>query len=106
MLGHYKRNVGFVTEIPLMDVCKWLIREGIASDKFRAKAVIIKEVGKLALQSEGLMLYDEFSRLFAKGIFKKALNDACSKFGAVINRRNHTDGDGLPMAQKLNQLNR
>lgn len=49
VLATYKRDVGFVTEVSLKEVQNWLVKEGIAADREKAKSAIENEIGKLAM---------------------------------------------------------
>ena len=69
-----------MTEISLKEVKNWLIKEGIAADREKAKTAIENEIGKMAMADQEIMTYDEFNRLFAKGVLKKAIVDVAEKF--------------------------
>ena len=45
--------MGFVTEVPLKTVLNWLVAEGIALDREKAKLALINEIGGLSLEDEG-----------------------------------------------------
>lgn len=49
VMATYKREVGFVTEVSLKEVQAWLVKEGIAGDREKAKTVIENEIGKLSM---------------------------------------------------------
>ena len=82
VFNHYQRDVGFVTEISLKEVAAWFVKEDIAPDLGKAKIAIKNEIGKLSLEKQELMTFDEFSRLFTKGVVKKALIDVADRFEA------------------------
>lgn len=50
VMAYHKRDVGFVTEIPLRIVQDWLVKEGIALDRDKAKMVMVSEIGALRLE--------------------------------------------------------
>jgi hypothetical protein len=50
VMAYHKRDVGFVTEIPLRIVQDWLVKEGIALDRDKAKMVMVNEIGALRLE--------------------------------------------------------
>ena len=101
----YTHDPGFVTEIPIPEVHKWLIKEGIVADKEKAKRAIQQEVGKLRLQSEGLMLYEEFTRMFTKGVIKNALHDVAERFNQMMKKKG-ADVEDLPVGRKIDQYAR
>jgi len=79
-MATYKRDVGFVTEVSLKEVKNWLVKEGIAVDREKAKTAIENEIGKLEMADQDIMTHDEFNRLFAKGLLRKAIVDVAEKF--------------------------
>jgi hypothetical protein len=66
--------------VSLKEVKSWLVKEGIALDREKAKTAIENEIGKLSMADDDKMTYDEFNRLFAKGVLRKALIDVAEKF--------------------------
>lgn len=84
VLGHYQRDVGRITELPLQVVSKWLVKEGIAGDVEKAGLTITNEIGQLRQANENLITFEEFSRLFTKGVFKKAIVDVADRFGKML----------------------
>ena len=47
-----------MTEISLKEVKNWLIKEGIAADREKAKTAIENEIGKMAMADQDIMTYD------------------------------------------------
>jgi len=88
-----------VTEISLREVLAWFVKEEIAPDIQKAKIAIKNEIGKLSLEKQDLITFDEFSRLFTRGVVKKALIDMNERFEAKKNKKNaksgSTEGIGL-----------
>lgn len=74
----FRRSVGLVTEIDLKSVLDWLVEVEVAFDVERARRVISIEVGPLRLEHQGKITFDEFSRLFTKGVLKNALIDVAA----------------------------
>ena len=67
--AHFKRDDIFMTdELPEKPILIFLVKEGVALDRDKARAAIELEIGPLA--KEGFISYDEFSKIFCRGIFK------------------------------------
>jgi hypothetical protein len=62
-------DIRLVSEIPLKAVLEFLVKEGIALDKEKAREMIEKLVG-VQFISSGSITETEFKKLFNKGIFK------------------------------------
>lgn len=77
----HKRDVGKVTEIPLKLLTGWMVDNRIAHDRHNAMVFLTSEVGLLKLQTQGIVTFDEFERLFTKGCLKRALQDVASRYG-------------------------
>ena len=105
VLATYKREVGFVTEVSLKEVQAWLVKEGIAGDREKAKTAIENEIGKLSMAEQGIITYDEFNRLFAKGVLRKAIVDVAEKFTALMKLKGD-NSEGMPLGRKIDQYAR
>lgn len=58
-------------ELPVKPILAFLVKEGVALDREKAKTAIEQEIGPLG--KEGMISYDEFSKIFCRGIFKQAI---------------------------------
>ena len=56
--------------LPVDTIKKWIVKNQLASDMEQASKVIIKLLGKVEM-----IEYEEFYKLFIKGIFRTALLD-------------------------------
>ena len=65
----FKRDDIFMTdELPLKPILLFLVKEEVALDRDKAKTAIEQEIGSLG--KEGYISFDEFSKIFCRGIFK------------------------------------
>ena len=103
--SHHKRDVGFVTEIPLKVVLNWLVKEGVALDRDKAKLVVKSEIGTLSQEDDGLLLYDEFNRIFCRGVIKQALINISQKFEGEMMRKG-PEFEALPLDRKIESYSR
>ena len=55
-------------ELPLKPILTFLVKEGVALDRDKAKQAIEQEVGPLS--NDTMINYKEFSSIFCRGIFK------------------------------------
>ena len=61
-----------VTELALTVVLDFLVREAVALDRDKAREIIMKQIGDEHV-ADGKISADSFSKLFCKGMFKRAL---------------------------------
>lgn len=84
VLSYHKKEVGFVTELPIKIIQDWLVKEQVALDVEKAKIILNTEIGSLRFEQKGLLTFDEFSRLFTKACLRKALIDVAAKYGSLM----------------------
>ena len=58
-------------ELPLKPILTFLVKEGVALDRDKARQAIEQEVGPLS--NDTMINYREFSSIFCRGIFKQAI---------------------------------
>ena len=58
-------------ELPLKLILQFLVKEGVALDRDKAKTAIEQEIGPLA--KDNMISCDEFQKIFCRGIFKQAI---------------------------------
>ena len=68
-----------VDELPVKPILSYLVKEGIALDRDKAKTAIENEIGN-QLANEGMISYREFQQIFCRGIFKEALIRSADAF--------------------------
>ena len=57
--AHFKTKDSFMTdELPVKPILTFLVKEGVALDREKAKTAIEQEIGPLG--KEGMISYDEF----------------------------------------------
>ena len=101
---HFGRDEEFMTdELPIRPVLNFLVKEGIALDRDKAKQVIISEIGRLA--RDGMISYGEFSSIFCRGIFKQALIRSAETFNSAIQRKSGQISD-LNLRQRIDNYKR
>lgn len=76
-------DIRLVSEIPLKTVLEFLVKEGVALDKEKAREMIEKVLG-VQLASSGPISETEFKKLFNKGIFKQALVKIAATFDLQV----------------------
>jgi hypothetical protein len=86
-------------------ILNWLVKEGVALDKDKAKLVIKSEIGILSQEDEGLLIYDEFNRIFCRGVFKQALITISQKFEGEMKRKG-PEFEDLPLDRKIESYSR
>ena len=82
--------------LPVSIIKKWIVQNQLASDMEQASKVIIKLLGKVEV-----MEYEEFYKLFIKGIFRTALLDMLENIDELT--RDQAD---LPLTLKLGAFRR
>jgi hypothetical protein len=94
-----------ITEIPAKIILDFLEQEKIVADREKARELIRNEIDPSVL-ADGKCSFDEFSKLFCKGIFKHAL------MRIAKNVHNHGNGalketkNALNLESKMNAYNR
>lgn len=77
--AHFKRDDVFMTdELPIKPILNYLVKEGVALDRDKAKQAVEQEIGPLA--RDGMISYDEFSKIFCRGMFKQAIVHSAESF--------------------------
>ena len=89
-------NVNEDPVLPIKMVIKFLVKKGLALDDEQAEKDIQKILGKVTE-----MEYEEFYRLFCKGIFRVALLDMITSIEKLAK-----DNDTLPLSLKLGAYRR
>ena len=69
-------------ELPLKPILAFLVKEGVALDPNKAKTAIEQEIGPLG--KEGSISFDEFSKIFCRGIFKQAIVRSADTFDDLL----------------------
>ena len=85
------------THLPILRVADFLVQKNIASDRDRARQVIFKNQS----QRRENVTYDEFNRIFCKGLFKDALVGVTES----INKQ-AANKEELPFALKVGEYQR
>lgn len=62
-----------IADVPLDKVYDFVIKKHIVKDRQMATKLVSQQIGMAQLQKPNLMCYEEFNRLFCKGMFKVAL---------------------------------
>ena len=95
VLEHSDRNFDLnqVQELPMIAILDWLVKEQVSQNRDRASGVIDSLIGSQRF-SEDSIHYDEFSKLFQKGMFKATLIRIAAKF-------EKTQKSGLSLGRKL-----
>lgn len=89
-------NVNEDPILPIKPVVKFLVKKGMSLDNEQAEKDIQKILGKITE-----MEYEEFYRLFCKGIFRVALLDMISSIEKLAK-----DNESLPLSLKLGAYRR
>lgn len=92
-----------VTELPLNVILDFLIRESVALDRDKAKEIILKQIGEEHI-NDGKISADSFSKLFCKGMFKRALIKIAETFENQV-KTGKISAD-LPLGRKLDTYQR
>lgn len=82
--------------LPVDTVKKWIVKNQLASDMEQAGKVLLKLLGKVEM-----MEYEEFYKLFIKGIFRTALLDMLENIDELTK-----DQADLPLTLKLGAFRR
>ena len=93
--AHFKRDETFMTdELPIKPILAFLVKEGVALDRDKAKTAVENEIGLLG--KEGMISYDEFSKIFCRGIFKEAMVKSAANFSdSMIYKKSKIKDMGL-----------
>lgn len=84
-------------QIPIQQVAKFFVAKKISPDTEKAKAIIYK--AQLNRDKRPVVSYDEFNRIFCKGIFRSALQH-------VTNQINSHENADLELQSKIHQYER
>ena len=76
--GNHK-DLSRLTEVPLDKVYDFIIMKHIVADRQMATKLVAQQVGMANLGTTDMMCYEEFNRLFCKGMFKVALINTIAK---------------------------
>lgn len=74
-------------------------------DPTKAKLILNTELGKLCYEEEGQITYDEFMRLFCKGVLKQAFVQVSDKFNNMVKNKG-PELEALPIGNKLDCFSR
>ncbi|CAI2383089.1 unnamed protein product [Moneuplotes crassus] len=85
---------------PIKVVASFMTQKGITPDIEKAKNVIYK--AQLGRDKRQVVTFDEFNRIFCKGIFKDALINVVES----IDKDNQINNDSLPLSVKISQYKR
>ena len=88
-------------ELPFSKITTWFIHEGIALDEVKAKKLITQKIGT-ELMTPGMLHFNEFLKLFQKGIFKQAL----AKISQIFESGAEEGTEQLSLRSKLEQYQR
>ena len=76
----YKRDDDiFVNELQVKPILTYLVKQGIALDRDKAREAIEGEIGA-PLLDENMISFNEFSAIFCRGMFKQALIHSAETF--------------------------
>jgi len=75
----YQADIGKVNELPIKIILDFLVKERVAHDRDKAKNVVMQTLGE-NLMNDGMISFDEFNKLFCKGMFKQALIKVAKTF--------------------------
>ena len=73
-----------IFDLPFKTICDFLVRQRVATDRQKARAMILHEVTSLI--SEDKLSKDEFLQLFCRGMFKGALLRISDNFELSLNK--------------------
>ena len=81
--NYYLRDdTGFISELPLKPILQFFVKEGLALDRDKVKQALETEIG--TLESETMISYSEFNRIFCKGIFKQSIIRTADTFDKAM----------------------
>ena len=90
-------------ELPLKLILQFLVKEGVALDRDKAKTAIEQEIGPLA--KDNMISCDEFQKIFCRGIFKQAIVRSEQTFQDQMNSKRSKIKD-MGLKQKINMFTR
>ena len=73
------KDLSRLTEVPLDKVYDFVIKKHIVQDRQMATKLVSQQIGMANLGTKDMMCYEEFNRLFCKGMFKVALINTIAK---------------------------
>lgn len=73
------KDLSRLTEVPLDKVYDFIIKKHIVQDRQMATKLVSQQIGMANLGTKDMMCYEEFNRLFCKGMFKVALINTIAK---------------------------
>ena len=97
---HYDRDdLGFISELPLKPILQFLVKEGVALDRDKAKKAVEDEIGEI--EQEGMISFSEFNRIFVKGVFKQALIRIAATFDKAMAKKGEAFRRDMNLSQKI-----
>lgn len=83
---HFKRKDDAMTdELPAKLILSYLVKEGVALDRDKAKAAVESEIGPLG--ADKMISFGEFQSIFVRGIFKQAIENRAEAFKGHMNSK-------------------
>ena len=76
---------------------KFLIKKKLASDREKAQKILIDYSGNPNMKNKEVLSFDEFTKIFCKGIFKDALINVTQSFQKMKQSKD------LPLTLKINE---
>ena len=72
-------------ELPAKLILTYLVKEGVALDRDKAKAAVESEIGPLG--ADKMISFGEFQSIFVRGIFKQAIENRAEAFKGHMNSK-------------------
>ncbi|CDW75722.1 iki3 domain containing protein [Stylonychia lemnae] len=95
-------NGNVLFEHSINTVCGFMVKKRLASDKEQAAKIIFGQLG-MATRKDNIN-FDEFNRVFCKGIFKEALINVTNTFDQMSMAKQSVND--LPLSLKINEYQR
>jgi hypothetical protein len=93
-----------IAEVPIGQVLDFLIKKRLVQDRQSASKLISQQIGgPNKLQNIGMMCYEEFNRLFCKGMFKVALINTLDGLQNQIGEANADSEQDIQAFKKMNK---
>ena len=89
-------------ELPMKGILQFLVKEGVALDRDKARQAIEQEIGPLS--SDTMISFHEFQKIFCRGIFKQAIIRSAEEFLRIFERKGRLKD--LNLKQKINMYQR
>lgn len=89
--------------MPIQTIYDFLIKKKLVEDRQQANKLMIQQIGGVTcLQNPKMMCYDEFNKLFCKGMFKVALINTLENLKSDEKGiKAGVSGDKVPAASSL-----